>query len=184
MGGIWERMIRSVRRVFNSVIRHVLLDDSELSMVMCEVECVINNRPITPVSDDKDDDAALTPSHLLNLGVTGTPPPVIANKTDRYRRRWRFLQMLVDRFWQRWSREYLPMIQLRQKWIADARTVCVGDVVLLVDDVKHRNDWPLARVVAVHHGRDCAVRSCTLRLDGKDYRRPVNKLCLLEACDA
>ena len=48
MGGIWERMIRSVRRVFNSVIRNVLLDDSELSTVMCEVECVINNRPITP----------------------------------------------------------------------------------------------------------------------------------------
>ena len=144
---------------------------------------MINNRPITPVSDDKDDAAALTPSHLLNLGVTGTPPPVIADKTDRYRRRWRFLQSLVDRFWQRWSREYLPIIHLRQKWIADTRPMCVGDVVLLIEESKHRNDWPLALVVAVHRGRDDAIRSYTLRQGGKDYRRPVNKLCLLESCD-
>ena len=61
--------------------------------------------------------------------------------------------------------------------------VCVGDVVLLIEESKHRNDWPLARVVAVYRGRDDAIRSCTLRQGGKDYRRPVNKLCLLESCD-
>ena len=101
MGGIWERMIRSVRRVFNSVIRNTVLNDSELNTVMCEVKSVINNRPITPVSDDTEDAAALTPNHLLSLGVTGTPPPAVNDKTDEYRRRWRFIQTLVNRFWQR-----------------------------------------------------------------------------------
>ena len=76
---------------------------------MCEVESVVNNRPITPVSDYKDDTEALTPSHMLVLDVTGTPPPTKTDAADQYRRRWKYIQGLVDRFWHQWTLEYLPL---------------------------------------------------------------------------
>lgn len=183
MGGVWERLIRSVRRVFNAVIRNSSLDDFELQTVMCEIESVVNNRPITPVSSDKDDDEPLTPSHLLSLGSTGTAPPVLGARDDCYRRRWRYIQYLVDRFWRRWTKEYLPSIQHRRKWIADSPNAHVGDIVLIMDELTHRNQWPMGRIVRLHVGRDAKVRSCDVKTQKGHCTRPVTKLCLLESCD-
>ena len=36
-----------------------------LSTLLCQVEAQVNNRPLTKVSKDPNDAAALTPSHLL-----------------------------------------------------------------------------------------------------------------------
>ena len=52
---------------------------------MCEVERIMNSRPITTVSNDPNDNEPLTP---------------------------RQVQYLADIFWERWSREYLPLMQL------------------------------------------------------------------------
>ena len=35
--------------------------------LFCEVECIINGRPITKVSDDVNDDVPLTPNYLLMI---------------------------------------------------------------------------------------------------------------------
>lgn len=66
-GGAWERMIRTVKRVLNSVLHQQRLDDDGLQTVMCEVEAILNDRPITKLSDDPNDLEPLTPNHLLLL---------------------------------------------------------------------------------------------------------------------
>lgn len=183
MGGIWERLIRSVRRAFNAVVRNTRLDDYELQTIMCEIEAVINNRPITKVSDDQKDAEPLTPSHLLCAGSTGTLPPVVGVQDNQYRRRWRYIQYLVDLFWRRWLREYLPSIQHRQKWIADIPNAHVNDIVLIMDELTHRNEWAMGRVSAINTGRDGKVRSVVLQTSKGHCTRPVSKLCLLESSD-
>ena len=50
-GGVWERQIRSVRRVMNAIVRNTILDDERLLTVFCEVLSIINSRPITRSSD-------------------------------------------------------------------------------------------------------------------------------------
>ena len=50
-GGVWERCIRSVRKILNSVVRQQTLDDESLTL-MCEVENIINSRPLTAVSNE------------------------------------------------------------------------------------------------------------------------------------
>ena len=75
---------------------------------MCEVEAIINGRPITKMSDDPKDMTALTPNHLLLLHQQPALPPGTFRKEDSYaRRRWRQIQYLADQFWRRWTREYL-----------------------------------------------------------------------------
>ena len=53
-GGVWERMIRSVRWVLNSLLNQQTLTDEVLQTLFCEIEAILNNRPITITSSDID----------------------------------------------------------------------------------------------------------------------------------
>lgn len=89
-GGIWERMIRMVRRVLNSVLRQQTLDDDALYKVFCEAEAILNDRPLTKLSDDPTDLEPLTPNDLLLLKGKPVMPPGVFEPHDQYvRRRWR-----------------------------------------------------------------------------------------------
>ena len=117
MGGVWERAIRSVKRVLNALLRSQTMDDEGLQTLMCEVEAILNGRPLTKVSDDPYDLNALIPNHLLLLRSTASFPPGIFSSANNYsRRRWKQVQYMTDIFWKRWTREYLPSLQVRQKW--------------------------------------------------------------------
>ena len=48
-----------------ALLKEQVLDDEGLCTLMCEVESIVNERPITKVSDDPRDCNALTPKHLL-----------------------------------------------------------------------------------------------------------------------
>ena len=74
-GGVWERCIRTVRKVMKALMKEQVLDDEGLRTLMCEVEAIINGRPITKVSDDPRDAEPLTPNHLLLLRTGPKVPP-------------------------------------------------------------------------------------------------------------
>jgi len=127
-GGVWERCIRTVRKVMKALLNEQTLDDEGLNTLMCEVESIVNGRPITKVSDDPKDLNALTPNHLLLLRTGTTMPPGVFSKEDNYsRRRWRQVQHLSNVFWSRWTREYLSSLQQRQKWNKPQRNLAVND---------------------------------------------------------
>lgn len=110
-GGIWERLIRSVRKVMYSVMReqNIRFNDEGLITLFCEVEGILNGRPITELSNDVNDLKVLTPNDLLLLKPGECFPPGTFSKTDNYsKRRWRQIQYLADIFWTRWLHEYLP----------------------------------------------------------------------------
>ncbi|XP_043212326.1 uncharacterized protein LOC122376502, partial [Amphibalanus amphitrite] len=52
MGGIWERMIGAVKRALSVVLGGEVTTDEVLSTVFCEIESMINSRPLTHVTDD------------------------------------------------------------------------------------------------------------------------------------
>ena len=67
-GGVYERMIRTVRRVLYAIVgKHGNLTDDVLTTVFCECENIVNSRPLTKCSDDVEDADPLTPNHLLLL---------------------------------------------------------------------------------------------------------------------
>ena len=84
-------------------------------------------------------------------------------------------------FWRRWTREYLPSLQQRQKWNEPRRNVVVGDIVLVLDEKTPRSSWPLARVLEVYaNKRDGFVRSAKLKTATTVMVRPIDKMVLLE----
>lgn len=86
-GGVWERQIHTVQRILGALVKEQTLSDDSLHTLMCEVESIINDRPITSPSDDPCDIEPLTPNHLLLIKVQPNMPPGTFNKDDQYARR-------------------------------------------------------------------------------------------------
>jgi len=183
MGGVWERMIRSVRKVLASVVKEQPMTDEVLLTVMCEAEATVNSRPMTPVSDDPNDLNPITPNHLLQLCDCPPTPPGEFVQRETYRHHWKQAQYLADIFWRRWLHEYLPALQYRHRWQVPKMNFKVGDVVIIMDDSLPRNSWSLGRIVEVFPGHDGLVRSVRLKTSTNILTRPITKICLLETSD-
>ena len=77
-------------------------------------------------------------------------------------------------------KEYLPTLQVKQKWFRPRRNFAIGDIVLVMDQTMPTNCWPLGKVIEVNSGRDGLVRSVKVKSKGGILTRPVDKLCMLE----
>ena len=178
--GFWERCIRLVRRILRALLLEQTTDDEGLTTFMCEVESILNSRSITVVSEDSRDLETLTPNHLLLLKSDTMMLPGVFQKEDLLSRlRWRQIQYLSDIFWKRWSREYLPLLQSRQKWLYPRRNLSVGDVVLVAAENTSRNSWPLGRIEQVFPDKKGFVRRVKVNVKSAILERPVDKLVLL-----
>ena len=78
------------------------------------------------------------------------------------------------------GKKCLPAMTERRKWRKDARNVCEGDLVFVLDENSCRGCWPLGRVLRALPEDDWRVRAAEVRTKTGTYIRPVIKLCLLE----
>lgn len=183
-GGVWEREIRTIRKILSGLVKEqpMRLDDEAFRTLMCEVEFILNSRPLSPLSDDPDELDALTPNHLI-LGQAGsTLPPGLFDVNDGYsRRRWRQVQYLANLFWSRWRKEYMSNLHSRQKWLKKKKNLKTGDLVLLVEKDRPRNHWPLGRVVQTLPDHEGAVRVVRVKTLTNTLERPISKLVLLRS---
>lgn len=187
MGGVWERLIRSVRKVLSGLLYEHgnRLDLDSFTTLLCEVESIINSRPLTFVSDDPDDPQPLAPTHILTGKSTVIlPPPGLFQRDDVYlRKRWRRVQYLANLFWTRWRKEYLITLQQRTKWTTPRRNLRVGDVVLVKDENVARNQWPLGIVTTVESDNKGLVRSVVVKCQRSLLTRPINKLVFITGAE-
>ena len=57
--------------------------------------------------------------------------------------------------------------------------VKIGDVVLIKNKLVPPSQWPLARIVELHLGRDRVVRVVTVETAKATYKRPIPKIVQL-----
>ena len=140
--GSWERQIRTARKVLSALLSRtpVALTDEILTTLFCEVECIMNSRPITKCGSSIHDAMPLTPNHFLmakgNFPLAWTP----VHRADAFKKRWRQVQLLADTFWKRWLREYLPELQRRARWDQVHRDLvnwCLWSMSYRLEDVGH-----------------------------------------------
>ena len=89
-------MIRSVRKILGALLKEQLVSDKTLSTLLCEVQRILNNRPLTALSDQTDDPKPLTPSKLLLMRSNSGLPPDVFKGHDKYSKRWRQAQCLAE----------------------------------------------------------------------------------------
>ena len=98
MGGVWERLVRSVKTALKVTLRERKPRDELLSTLLAEAESLINSRPLTYVASDINEEA-LTPNHFL-LGSSSNAP-ISVSLTDRDlcgRSNWKKVMRLSDHF--------------------------------------------------------------------------------------
>jgi len=181
-GGLWEAAVKSAKRHLIKITNSALLNFEETATLLCRIESILNSRPLTPLSTDPSDFNALTPAHFLVGGSLMLPPePEPPGTPKNLLKRWSLVKGMSQSFWRRWSTEYLPQLQGRNKWhTIPSHNIQVNDLALLKEDNIAVMKWKLVRVMAIHPGPDGHVRVVTVRTpSGSEFKRPVLKLSVL-----
>ena len=138
---------------------HVLTFE-ELTTLFCQVESILNSRPIGVLSEDPKDGEILTPAHLICRTKLETFPTIETPRKNEIANcistaRWVHIQNVLLHFWKRWHKEYVTSLQERKKWGKEVTNLKVGDVIFITDDNVAPLQWPLGRIFYVYNG--CAI---------------------------
>ncbi|XP_052763946.1 uncharacterized protein LOC128205925 [Mya arenaria] len=114
-GGWCECLIGFTKTAIKKVLGRSYVVFETLSIIISEVEAVINDRPLTYVTSGEVETEPLTPSHLLyGRRLTKLPysehielPGPRASSSENITRRARTQEKLVDNFRERWKTVYL-----------------------------------------------------------------------------
>ena len=112
---------------------------------ICQVEGIMNSRPLTKASTDSNDIECLTPNHFIiprrsNLATTTLE---VNKHTDRLIQLNRQCESNATQFWKRLMKEYLPTLRPQSKWHTTKDEFKCGQVVLILEHNSPRGLWPL-----------------------------------------
>ena len=182
-GGVFERMVKSVKKCLRKTIGKAKLTYEELMTALTEVEMILNSRPLSYVSSE-DVEKRLTPSHLIfGRRILSLPDSDFQHGAnvfdynmkithDTFSRRMDHLNKTLNHFWRRWEEEYL--LQFRESHRYSGTTnhktnvLQEGQVVLMYSEGSPRGFWKLARIHTLIKGEDGHVRGTVLKVPSKD----------------
>ncbi|XP_075162982.1 uncharacterized protein LOC142235605 [Haematobia irritans] len=173
MGGLWEAGVKSFKTHLKKVSHSQKFTFEEFSTMLARIEACLNSRPLSPMSDNPNDLAPLTPGHFLICSALLSPPePDTTIESLSYVNRWQKLKILSHSFAKRWKEEYL-------KWKFPQRDFAVGDLVVIRKDSLPPPEWKVGRIEKIYLGPDNKVRVVDIRVGNCTITRPVVKLVLL-----
>ncbi|XP_055633490.1 uncharacterized protein LOC129773857 [Toxorhynchites rutilus septentrionalis] len=181
MGGLWEAAIKSAKRYLKIITGNAKLTFEEFSTLLADIEAILNSRPISPASSDPNDLQPLTPAHFI-IGRPLTAPnhsEYIPTADKSYEVRYKYLHELRKHFWDRWSREYLPELQRKNKWHQPSNNLQIGDLVLVRRQKLPTQQWALGRVLQLKHAPDGKPRLVTLKMRDSEIVQSVHNLSKL-----
>ena len=189
-GGIYERMVGTVKKCLRKVLGNAKLSHDELNTLLTEIECTVNSRPLTYQYNDLDE--VLTPPHLI-YGCRLSPlsdnfhldSDTDLENSDILSRRFSYLSRKLQHFWGRWRRKYL--VDLRESHGMNNGipvNIAKGDVVIIQEDNTKRGTWKTGIVEELIIGKDGKVRGTKVRRNGRGkfeiLTRPLQRLFPLE----
>ena len=176
-GGFWERLVQSVKQPLRVALRRNILPFHELETLLILIEGIVNQRPITYVSDDIEDLEVLRPSDVL-LGKNKNTHHELKGGT--FEKTYRKKTRLTSTFWQRWRKEYYSKLLPYKKWLNNKPNIKTNDLVLIYEKYASKSFWPIARVIKCYPGPDGKVRVVDLKTENGIKRRPIQLLYMLE----
>ena len=186
-GGMYERLVRSVKAALKKSLGQRCLSKTELETVLVEIEACVNSRPLTFVGDTPDCPNPITPCHFLTGHSVGfrarelDDPSAVTGQmlSDRAKLR----EKRLDRFWSVWMKEYVRNLPPAVRKFRPQGRLREGAVVLIEEDNVPRLQWDLGVVLKLLPGRDGIARSAEVRTARGRKTRAVQRLHDLEVLD-
>ena len=180
-GGVYETIVKALKRALHAIYGYADLQIDEFTTAVCNVEGLLNSRPLAEVKMQPEESVILTPNHFLNVPIGDLYQPSQAEDCN-LARKWRYLNTLGQHYKQRFVNEIVSLMHPRQKWFTPRKSLEEGDLVIELSDSEPRSLWKLARIVTILPESDDHVRKVKIKYKGGDsvLVRPVHKLFPLE----
>lgn len=197
MGGVYERLIQSIKNAFHRTYGEVKLTSIQLITATCEIEAIMNSRPITYV-DREVNTRIITPNHFLRVQFPAvsiqtdesqhTRRPVVTAVRKHIVTQWKIAEERLDKYWRLWTDHYLLALRESSNTVGSKRPTLrqpkEGEVVLMVDPTTRRGFWRSAVIEKLIRSGDNEVRSAQIRVAGGNRMiRPVTKLAPFEIAE-
>ena len=198
-GGAYERLIGLTKKHIKLATGKKYLDIENMHTLIIQVKSIINSRPLTYVCSDMESLNPLCPidfmqpnrnkNEFLRLEPENEKDIDFTEKEKTYEKlikNWGVLQIRVEKFWARWSTEYLQSLKERfdkhkqGKYTTYAPTL--GDIVLIGDKNLPKQSWKMGRIDKLIEGRDGETRVAKVWHKGKILTRAIPLLFPLEIC--
>lgn len=133
-GGLWKSAVRIAKRHMQRMLGDVNPTYEELYTLLCEIEAILNSRPLTPLSSDPNDLQCLTPGHfIIGTALNSFPVPDIDQNPGRMPVRWQRVDQIRRQIWRRYHSEYLHTLMERNKWrTSKGSQLQTGQLVLIL----------------------------------------------------
>ena len=106
MGGSWELSKTVMKTVTNDKIYH----EESLITILCEIESILNSRPLLPCSNNPDDFEGLTTNMFLSKTFDNHSTGIFHTSLHDYRSKLKSVQREVNLFRERFFKEYVPLL--------------------------------------------------------------------------
>ena len=131
-------MIQTAKRTLLIILGSKRLSLDVFQTILLESETIMISRPLTNIADLPDNEMPLTPNHFLISRPFNSLP--LENLTAR------FHQQMMNHFWKRLVKKYLPTLLKRSKWNENNQsTIKFKDFIWILND----SSWNLASWVCV-----------------------------------
>ncbi|CAJ0607513.1 unnamed protein product [Cylicocyclus nassatus] len=200
-----KHIVLQEQRIYGTALKTIgrwKLTDELLHTSLCEIESIVNSRPLTHIGEDDPSCQVLRPVDFIykdvRLGSTQLIPADDDVQDPDYRISPELssqkeaktvlleTEKITKKFWSIWKHDYLLELRDRHHVFKNGRTTNrkpeVGDVVLLDEDSQlNRGHWPMAVITQLVLSKDGEIRSAILRTtSGREIQRPLNRIVPLE----
>lgn len=175
--GLAEAAVKSMKFHLKRANGEKHLTIEEMNTLLCQVEAVVNSRPICALSNDPNDLSPLTPAHFLNMSeMELAPDDDVSDVKSNYLSRWHLVQKIFQNFWTHWKLDYVNQLQIRNKWNTQNPEVNIDDLVMVKDESLPATKWALGRVLEKHPGKDGMTRVVTVKTGRNVIKRTITKI--------
>ncbi|XP_037873924.1 uncharacterized protein LOC119630040 isoform X1 [Bombyx mori] len=178
--GLAEAAVKATKGHLKKLLSLTHLTYEEMSSCLCQIEAILNSRPLTPISSDPLDLTALTPAHfLIGRPLTSVPHPQITDGNITRLERYQRVELIRQHFWKRFINEYISLLQQKSKWSTSTGSLIPGTLVLVKDRTLPALLWPLGRITMTYPGSDGITRVAEVKMRTGTVVRGFNSICPL-----
>lgn len=106
-GGLWVAADKSMKHL-RRLASNAKMTFEVFQILLCQIEAILNSRPLYPLSSDANDESALTPGHfIIGDALRSISEPSLAHLPLNRLSWWQLIQSLKQHFWKRWQKECL-----------------------------------------------------------------------------